>query len=74
MSMPYFFQACFDVREASAFWSKMSVKKEVEGGGADAVQWLSTHPADEARRDSIDRRLPQLERVRALCQVGQAEG
>ena len=46
----------------------MSVKKELEGRG-EVLDWLSTHPADDLRRESIDRRIPELERVRRLCQV-----
>ena len=56
------------MREASAFWAKMSVKKELEGRG-EVLDWLSTHPADDRRRESIDRSIPQLERVRSSCQV-----
>ena len=56
------------MREASAFWAKMSVKKEL-AGETDVLDWLSTHPADDSRRESIDQRIPELERVRALCQV-----
>ncbi|XP_043189319.1 metalloendopeptidase OMA1, mitochondrial-like [Amphibalanus amphitrite] len=59
-------RACFDVREASAFWAKMSMKKEL-AGEADVLDWLSTHPADASRREGIDQRIPELERVRALC-------
>ncbi|XP_037070001.1 metalloendopeptidase OMA1, mitochondrial-like [Pollicipes pollicipes] len=59
-------KGCFDVREASAFWAKMALRREMEDGVS--PEWLSTHPADEARRESIDRQVPDLQRTRDLCQ------
>lgn len=49
-------KACFDVREASAFWAKMAII-----GGADplhelhsSVEFLATHPSHERRFEHID--------------------
>lgn len=55
-------QACYDVREASAFWAKMSVlDKECE--------WLSTHPSNETRQLVLDSLMPSAIRLRDDCKV-----
>lgn len=51
-------KACYDVREASAFWARMAMS-EVE-----PVQWLSTHPNSESRYRYLDTLMPQAIQLR----------
>ncbi|XP_023239368.1 metalloendopeptidase OMA1, mitochondrial-like [Centruroides sculpturatus] len=46
-------KACFDVRESSAFWSKMSILNESDDGPD--IEWLSTHPSNEKRSNYLDK-------------------
>jgi len=61
-------RACFDVREAEAFWAKMAVQREVRD--EPMVGWLSTHPEDDHRRARILEQLPALHKTMTECQCG----
>lgn len=57
-------QACFDVREASAFWSKMSLMAHEEAN----VEFLSTHPSHDRRSEHLDNLMNQAIELRRQCQ------
>lgn len=59
-----FFQACFDTREASAFWAKMELHNKNE-----EVEWMSTHPSHETRRQMLDEYMAKALNIRADCGV-----
>ncbi|GFU08980.1 metalloendopeptidase OMA1, mitochondrial [Trichonephila clavipes] len=46
-------KACFDVRESSAFWSKMAYLSKKFGSGPE-VEFLSTHPSHESRSEYLN--------------------
>ncbi|XP_042901801.1 metalloendopeptidase OMA1, mitochondrial [Parasteatoda tepidariorum] len=46
-------KACFDVRECSAFWSKMAILKKTFGDNQQ-IEFLSTHPSHEKRSEYLD--------------------
>ncbi|PSN34269.1 hypothetical protein C0J52_18769 [Blattella germanica] len=56
-------KACYDVREASAFWAKMSVYED------DQVEWLSTHPNSEKRHEVLDELMPTAIKLRNDCKL-----
>ncbi|XP_017461783.1 PREDICTED: metalloendopeptidase OMA1, mitochondrial-like, partial [Rhagoletis zephyria] len=62
-------KACFDVREASAFWHKMAIIS-----GADpvhqlqsSVEFLATHPSHEKRSEHLDGLLAEALKCRDGC-------
>lgn len=62
-------KACFDVREASAFWHKMAIIS-----GADpvhqlqsSVEFLATHPSHEKRSEHLDGLLEDALKCRDGC-------
>lgn len=57
-------KACFDVREASAFWSKMSLMAHEEAN----VEFLSTHPSHDRRSEHLDNLMNQAIELRRQCQ------
>jgi predicted Zn-dependent protease len=53
--------AGYDPRAAVPFWRRMAALKSGKGG----PEFLSTHPADEARIAALERELPEaLDRYR----------
>lgn len=58
-------KACFDTREASAFWAKMDLHNKNE-----EIEWMSTHPSHETRRQMLDQCMPQALDLRAQCGCG----
>ncbi|XP_003745044.1 metalloendopeptidase OMA1, mitochondrial [Galendromus occidentalis] len=46
-------KACFDVRESSAFWAKMSLMRELQGEEP-LPEFLSTHPDSAKRSEALD--------------------
>ncbi|XP_064624426.1 metalloendopeptidase OMA1, mitochondrial-like [Lineus longissimus] len=58
-------KACFDVREAPAFWTYMTFKNE------ELPDWLSTHPNHSKRAEALDEIVPEAIRLRASCDCGQ---
>lgn len=60
-------QACYDVREASVFWAKMSsLDSEFE--------WLSTHPNSETRQFVLESLMPTAIQLREKCKVRHTYG
>lgn len=57
-------KACFDVRESSAFWNKMSILKEAND--EIDIEWLSTHPSNEKRSDFLDERMDKVLELRKI--------
>ena len=52
------FQACYDIREGSVFWSKMDISSDLT---ADKIpEWISTHPSHENRVELFDFLLPEV--------------
>lgn len=68
-------KACFDVRETSAFWHKMSIIESTEGVNfsSDDIQipvkteFLSTHPSHETRYNYLDSIMDDAIRRRIEC-------
>ncbi|KAH7970765.1 hypothetical protein HPB49_015382 [Dermacentor silvarum] len=56
-------KACFDVREASAFWTKMSLM----GSALDDVEFISTHPSHEHRSEYLDNLMNNAIELRRQC-------
>ncbi|XP_069184319.1 metalloendopeptidase OMA1, mitochondrial isoform X2 [Procambarus clarkii] len=67
-------KACYDVREASAFWGRMSVmdklRKERGETGVNHA-WLSTHPSHNNRQEMIDSQMSEAIILRHACQCPQ---
>jgi predicted Zn-dependent protease len=59
-------QAGFDPKESIDLWNNMNA-----AGGAQPPQWLSDHPANQSRIDSLQKRLPDSEK---LYQQAKAQG
>ncbi|XP_066978660.1 metalloendopeptidase OMA1, mitochondrial-like isoform X2 [Macrobrachium rosenbergii] len=70
-------KACFDVREASAFWGKMSVLDKIreKSGGSppEDSAWLSTHPSNIERQEKIDAQMEEAISIRNFCQCPQLD-
>nr|XP_037287668.1 metalloendopeptidase OMA1, mitochondrial-like [Rhipicephalus microplus] len=56
-------KACFDVREASAFWTKMRLM----GNALDDVEFISTHPSHEHRSEHLDNLMNSAIELRKQC-------
>ncbi|XP_053653334.1 metalloendopeptidase OMA1, mitochondrial isoform X3 [Cherax quadricarinatus] len=64
-------KACYDVREASAFWGKMSIIDKLREARGEAVKepaWLSTHPSHTDRQEMIDLQMSEAIMLRDACQ------
>lgn len=70
-------KACFDVREASAFWGKMSVLDKIRensgGSPPEDSAWLSTHPSNIERQEKIDDQMEEAISIRNFCQCPQLD-
>lgn len=62
-------KACFDVRESSAFWQRMSFLKQIHHPviGNEPPEFLSTHPSHESRHEYVDSIMPEAISVRNMC-------
>jgi hypothetical protein len=60
-------QACYDVREASVFWAKMSSSDP-------ELEWLSTHPSSETRQFVLESLMPTAIQLREKCKVRHIHG
>ena len=68
-------KACFDVRETSAFWHKMSIIERTQGiqFTSDDIQipvkteFLSTHPSHETRYQYLDSIMDDAIKLRNQC-------
>lgn len=67
-------KSCFDVREAYAFWKKMSIyekqKNQVMTGGLETpvqIELLATHPSHEARCENLDKLIEDAIDYRKHC-------
>ena len=62
-------KACFDIREAPAFWAKMELidKMNEELNGSDIPEFLSTHPSSSNRSKHLSDLLPKALDTRSLC-------
>ncbi|XP_077498318.1 metalloendopeptidase OMA1, mitochondrial-like [Amblyomma americanum] len=56
-------KACFDVREASAFWTKMSLMQNA----LEDVEFISTHPSHERRSEYLDNIMNSAIELRRQC-------
>ncbi|GFR00192.1 metalloendopeptidase OMA1, mitochondrial [Trichonephila clavata] len=59
-------KACFDVRESSAFWSKMAYLSKKFGNGPE-VEFLSTHPSHESRSEYLNNIMDDALKLRTSC-------
>lgn len=65
-------QACYDVREFSAFWGKMAVLEKVKEKNdreKEVPFWLSTHPSNEDRQKEMEEQMPEALDLRRSCMV-----
>ena len=69
-------KACFDVREAPAFWGKMQLisETEVREGGLEIPEFLSTHPSHTNRQKQLSDLLPKALDKRSLCGCSKLDG
>lgn len=56
-------KACFDVREASAFWTKMGLMSNA----LEDVEFISTHPSHERRSEYLDNLMNSAIELRKEC-------
>lgn len=56
-------KACFDVREASAFWTKMGLMSNA----LEDVEFISTHPSHERRSEYLDNLMNSAIELRKQC-------
>lgn len=56
-------KACFDVREASAFWTKMGLMSNA----IEDVEFISTHPSHERRSEHLDNLMNSAIEMRKQC-------
>ena len=70
-------KSCFDVREASAFWKKMSMiekirTEEMFGTGEVPIKFdfLTTHPSHEMRCENLDKLVESAIKCRTECGCG----
>lgn len=59
-------KACFDVRESSAFWSKMAFLNKAHNK-MPQIEFLSTHPNHETRSEYLDSIMNEAIKLRAEC-------
>lgn len=55
-------KACFDIRQSSVFWHKMSALQDQDDTD---LEWLSTHPIHESRADFLDKIIPEAIELRS---------
>lgn len=67
-------KSCFDVREASVFWNKMSIIEKSQGIQISqddieipVVEFLSTHPSHENRYHHLDSLMDEAIELREKC-------
>ena len=67
-------KACFDVREAVAFWQSMGLNEKVnmQRSGLDVplpdhIDYLSTHPRHETRAEYLNSLIPDAIKLREEC-------
>ncbi len=64
-------KACFDVREAPAFWGKMHLLEQLADEDLAELQgtleFLQTHPSHESRAKKLTSLLPQALEIRNEC-------
>ena len=53
LTVTLLFQACYDVRESSAFWDLMELKENY-AEQAPPPEFLSTHPSSKNRAQTLD--------------------
>ncbi|XP_045157835.2 metalloendopeptidase OMA1, mitochondrial-like [Mercenaria mercenaria] len=59
-------KACYDVREGSVLWYRMSIADDITGEGR-IPEWLSTHPTHGNRVKHIDHLIPKAVEERESC-------
>lgn len=59
-------KACFDVREAPAFWGKMKLRSEDPDIDKE-LELVSTHPCHETRQQSLTEMLQEAIKIRYEC-------
>ena len=69
-------KACFDVREAPAFWGKMQIILEQDAGenGSELPEFLSTHPSHINRQKQLSDLLPKALDTRSTCGCNKLTG
>ena len=62
-------KACFDVREAPAFWAKMQLILDVDRKDEEfeIPEYLSTHPSHNSRQEHLTELLPKALERRLTC-------
>lgn len=61
MGLMFMARACFDPREAPAFWRRMASR----AGAGQAVEFMSTHPSSEKRIEMLEQWMDEALRARA---------
>lgn len=67
-------KACFDVREAAAFWRKMEFITSQDPDGVEVPEYLSTHPSHVSRHEELQKMMPWAISKRTECKCGQLLG
>ena len=62
-------KACFDVREAPAFWKRMEFYEEIEAPGSNDkdLEFLFTHPVHSTRYETLSTQMSQALQLRLDC-------
>lgn len=61
-------KACFDVRQAPAFWRRMHALSEMNPEEVQLPEFLSTHPSHCSRHEELIDQIPQAIKQRLECQ------
>lgn len=67
-------KACFDVREAPAFWRKMDFLTFMSKDEVEIPEFLSTHPSNNNRWFQLKKRIPSALSQRENCQCSRLQG
>jgi len=67
-------KACFDVREAAAFWRKMEFLSTQDPNEIKVPEYLSTHPSHVSRHEELLSMMPWAISKRTECKCGQLLG
>ena len=69
-------KACFDIREAPAFWAKMKLIEDLaqEEDQVELPEFLSTHPSHTSRHEFLIEILPKALERRSTCGCNKLTG
>ena len=67
-------KACFDIREATAFWRKMDFLQASDPDTVETPEFLSTHPSNMNRHHELSKLIPSAMIKRMHCDCARLTG